>query len=35
VYNFKKGLGGDEVQYMGEFEWSNILFLSWVVSRLL
>jgi len=35
VYNFKKGIGGDEVQYMGEFEWSNNLFLRSAVSRFL
>ena len=35
VYNFKKGLGGREVQYAGELEWSNIPFFNKIMSILL
>jgi lipid II:glycine glycyltransferase (peptidoglycan interpeptide bridge formation enzyme) len=32
VYNFKKGLGGVEVDYLGEYEWSDNKLLKYVIS---
>ncbi len=35
VYNFKKGLGGKEQTYSGEWEWSNIPFLRLVINSII
>jgi hypothetical protein len=32
VYNFKKGLGGVEIDYLGEYEWSNNKLLKYLIS---
>ena len=32
VYNFKKGLGGVEIDYLGEYEWSNNELLKYLIS---
>jgi len=32
VYNFKKGTGAKLVETLGEFEWSNILLMKWLVG---
>jgi len=34
VYNFKKGTGAKLVETLGEFEWSNIFLMKWLVSFL-
>ena len=32
VYNFKKGTGGKIIQTLGEFEWTNSIFLKIFIS---
>lgn len=32
VYNFKKGIGSDKYEFLGEYDWSNIYFFRFVVN---
>ena len=35
VYNFKKGIGSNDFAFLGEFDWSNILFFRKIINYLI